>query len=404
MSIRIDEELCTGCGACQASCPYGCIEIIDDNARITDECTLCGACVEECPVEAIILEREEIKAEKMDISQYKGVWVIAEHYNNKIHNVAFQLLGKGRELADVLKVNLSLVLLGDDFDDKLEELGQYGEDEIIYVKSKILKDYYSDLYVKTLTELIQENKPEIILIGATPTGRDFAPRVAKRLNAGLTADCTGLTIDLETRNLLQTRPTFGGNIMATIRTPSSRPQMSTVRPGIFKIAPKTNKKAKIRKINYDYKQKDSVTKIVKVISREKIKINLEEAEIIVSGGRGVKSKENWHISEELAEILNAEVGGSRVTVELNWVDHDRQVGQTGKTVSPKLYIACGISGAIQHIVGMQGADIIIAINKDENAPIFKVAHYGIVGDLNKVIPALIEEIKKTKKDLKKNNL
>ncbi|MHA1490452.1 MAG: FAD-binding protein [Promethearchaeota archaeon] len=393
MSIQIDEELCTGCGACQASCVYEGIEIIDDKARITDKCTLCGACVEVCPVEAIMLKREEIKAEKMDISQYRGVWVIAEHYNSKIHNVAFQLLGKGRELADMLKVNLSLVLLGADFDDKLEELGQYGEDEIIYVKSKILKDYYSDLYVKTLTELIQENKPEIILIGATPTGRDFAPRVAKRLNAGLTADCTGLTIDLETGNLLQTRPTFGGNIMATIRTPSSRPQMSTVRPGIFKIANKTNKKAKIRKINYDYKQKDSVTKIVKVISRKKTKINLEEAEIIVSGGRGVGSKEGFKLIKQLADILNAEVGGSRVAVELNWVDHDRQVGQTGKTVSPRLCIVCGISGAIQHIVGMQGADIIIAINKDENAPIFKVAHYGIVGDLHKVIPLLIKQIK-----------
>ena len=396
MSIRIDDELCNGCGSCQASCPYGGIEIIDDKARITEDCNLCGACVEACPVEAIILEREEIKVEKMDISQYKGVWVIAEHYKSKIHNVAYQLLGKGRELANILKVNLTLVILGSDLEDKLEELGQYEADEIIYVKSKILKNYYSDLYVKTLTELIQENKPEIILIGATPTGRDFAPRVAKRLNAGLTADCTGLDIDPETGNLLQTRPTFGGNIMATIRTPNSRPQMSTVRPGIFKAPKKTKKKVKIRKIDYDYKEKDSVTKIIKVINREKTKVNLEDAEIIVSGGRGVGSKENFKILEDLADVLNAEVGGSRVTVELNWIDHDRQVGQTGKTVSPRLYIACGISGAIQHVVGMQSSDIIIAINKDENAPIFKTAHYGIVGDLHKVIPTLIEEIKRTR--------
>ncbi len=396
MSIRIDDELCNGCGSCQASCPYGGIEIIDDKARITEDCNLCGACVEACPVEAIILEREEIKVEKMDISQYKGVWVIAEHYKSKIHDVAYQLLGKGRELADILKVNLTLVILGSDLEDKLEELGQYETDEIIYVKSKILKNYYSDLYVKTLTELIQENKPEIILIGATPTGRDFAPRVAKRLNAGLTADCTGLDIDPETGNLLQTRPTFGGNIMATIRTPNSRPQMSTVRPGIFKAPKKTKKKVKIRKVDYDYKEKDSVTKIIKVINREKTKVNLEDAKIIVSGGRGVGSKENFKILEDLAEVLNAEVGGSRVTVELNWIDHDRQVGQTGKTVSPRLYIACGISGAIQHVVGMQSSDIIIAINKDENAPIFKTAHYGIVGDLHKVIPTLIEEIKRTR--------
>ena len=396
MSIQIDDELCTGCESCLASCPYGGIEIINNKATITDECNLCGACVDSCPVEAIILEREEFKVEKVDISQYKGVWVIAEHYKNKIHDVAFQLLGKGRELADILKVNLTLVILGANFDNLLDEFGYYGVDEIIYVKSKILKDYYSDLYVKVLTELISKNKPEIILIGATPTGRDFAPRVAKRLNAGLTADCTGLDVDVKARNLLQTRPTFGGNIMATIRTPNSRPQMATVRPGIFKTPEKTKKEVKIRKIDYDYKEKDLVSKIVKIITKEKVKVNLEEAEIIVSGGRGVGSKEKFKLIEELANVLNAEVGGSRVAVELDWIDQDHQVGQTGKTVSSRLYIACGISGAIQHIVGMQSSDIIVAINKDENAPIFKVAHYGIVGNLHKVIPALIKEIKKVR--------
>ena len=395
MSIQIDDELCTGCESCLASCPYGGIEIINNKATITDECNLCGACVDSCPVEAIILEREEFKVEKVDISQYKGVWVIAEHYKNKIHDVAFQLLGKGRELADILKVNLTLVILGANFDNQLDEFSYY-VDEIIYVKSKILKDYYSDLYVKVLTELISKNKPEIILIGATPTGRDFAPRVAKRLNAGLTADCTGLDVDVKARNLLQTRPTFGGNIMATIRTPNSRPQMATVRPGIFKTPEKTKKEVKIRKIDYDYKEKDLVSKIVKIITKEKVKVNLEEAEIIVSGGRGVGSKEKFKLIEELANVLNAEVGGSRVAVELDWIDQDHQVGQTGKTVSPRLYIACGISGAIQHIVGMQSSDIIVAINKDENAPIFKVAHYGIVGNLHKVIPALIKEIKKVR--------
>lgn len=396
MSIRVDDELCTGCANCIANCPYGGIEIVGDKAKITRDCNLCGACVDSCPVSAIILEREEFKVKKMDLLQYKGVWVVAEHYKNKINDVVYQLLGKGRELADILKVNLILVLLGYNFEDKLEELGNYGADEIIYVSSKILQNYYSDLYAKTLTELIDEHKPEIILIGATPTGRDFAPRVAKRLNAGLTADCTGLSIDPETGNLLQTRPTFGGNIMATIRTPNSRPQMATVRPGIFKAPIKINKRAKIRKIEYDYREKDAVTKIVKIIDRKKTKVNLEDAEIIVSGGRGVGSKEGFKIIEELAGVLNGEVGGSRVTVELDWIDKERQVGQTGKTISPKLYIACGISGAIQHIVGMQGSDIIVAINKDLNAPIFKVAHYGIVGDLHKVIPALIEEIKRVR--------
>jgi len=303
------------------------------------------------------------------------------------------LLGKGRELSDTLGVNLTFVILGNSFDEKLEDFSQYGMDEIIYVKSPILKDYYSDLYVKVISELIIENKPEIILIGATPTGRDFAPRVAKRLNAGLTADCTGLDINLDTKNLLQTRPTFGGNIMATIRTPSSRPQMATVRPGIFKAPQKGGNKASIRKIVYSFEEKDSVSKIVKVINMSKTAVNLEDAKIIVAGGRGVGSKDNFKLIEDLANVLGAELGGSRITVELKWLDPDRQIGQTGVTVSPKLYIACGISGAIQHIVGMENSDVIVAINKDPSASIFNVAHYGIVGDLHEVIPILIKEIK-----------
>jgi len=380
------------------SCPYGAIELNSNIARILPNCNLCGACVEICPEEAIILERGDLIAQKMDISQFKGIWVIAEHYKNKIHNVAFQLLGKGRELADLLGVNLTLVILGANFDEKLEEFSQYGMDEVIYVKSPILKDYYSDLYVKVITELVLDNKPEIILIASTPTGRDFAPRAAKRLNAGLTADCTGLDLNLETRNLLQTRPTFGGNIMATIRTPSGRPQMATVRPGIFEMPEKVQKHVTIRKIEYEFKEKDSVSKIVKVISKNKISVNLEDADIIVAGGRGVGSKENFKIIEDLANVLDAELGGSRITVELNWLEPDRQIGQTGKTVTPKLYIACGISGAIQHIVGMQNSNIIVAINKDPNAPIFNWAHYGIVGDLHEVIPVLINEIKNIKSE------
>ncbi|MFX1378201.1 MAG: FAD-binding protein [Promethearchaeota archaeon] len=394
MSIIIDDELCTGCASCLDNCPYGGIEIIDNKAVMNEKCNLCGACIEVCPVEAITIESKII--EKKDLSDYSGVWVIAEHYNNEIHPVAFQLLGKGRELADLLEVGLSLIILAANIDEELKNLTQYGADEIIYIKSPILKHYYSDLYVQVLTELIQENKPEIVLIGATPTGRDFAPRMAKRLNAGLTADCTGLDIDLYTRNLLQTRPTFGGNIMATIRTPNSRPQVATVRPGTFKALKSVKRKVKIRKIDYDFKQKDSVTKILKVITKHKEQVNLEDADIIIAGGRGVGSKENFKIIEKLAEILGAELGGSRVTVELNWLNQDRQIGQTGKTVSPKLYIACGISGAIQHLVGMQNSEIIVAINKDPNAPIFNVAHYGIVADLHEVLPALIKEFMKSK--------
>jgi electron transfer flavoprotein alpha subunit len=393
MSIVVDEELCTGCGNCIDSCLYGAIELDGEKAKILPNCNLCQACIESCPVEVISLVRDTIKPEKIDLSQFKGIWVIAEHYKSKIHNVAFQLLGKGRELADKLGVNLTFVILGYNFDDRLDEISQYGMDEIIYVKSPILKHYYSDLYVKAISKLINKHNPEIILIGATPTGRDFAPRIAKRLNAGLTADCTALEIDPETKNLLQTRPTYGGNVLATIRNPSSRPQMATVRPGIFKAPSKVEKEVIIKKVEYHFEEKDSVSKIIKVINTSKNTVNLEDAKIIVAGGRGVGSKENFKLIEELARVLGAELGGSRITVELNWLDADRQVGQTGVTVSPKLYIACGISGAIQHVVGMENSDIIVAINRDPEAPIFHIAHYGIVGDLNEVVPILIDEIK-----------
>ncbi|MHA1650780.1 MAG: FAD-binding protein [Candidatus Helarchaeota archaeon] len=404
MGIKINKDLCTGCQSCLSVCNYGGITIINNIAAITDECTLCGACVEACPVGAIEIEMEEIATEGVDVSQYRGVWIIGEHYNNKIQNVVYQMVGKGRELADKLQVNLTVVLLGSELEEELKELSQYGVDEIIYVKSPFFKDYYTELYVNILTDLINKHKPEIVLIGATPIGRDFAPRISKRLNTGLTADCTGLDIDTKTRNLLlQTRPTWGGRIMATIRTPYSRPQMSTVRPGMFKIPEKIEKQPQIKKIEMDINEKDIITKIIKIIKKEKKQINLEDAEIIVAGGRGVGSKENWKIIEELAKELNAEVAGSRVAVELGWIDQDRQVGQTGKSVAPKLYIACGISGAIQHRVGIQCSDIIVAINKDPNAAIFEMAHYGIVGDLHKVVPALIEELErlKSEEELKK---
>ncbi|MBD3254509.1 MAG: 4Fe-4S dicluster domain-containing protein [Candidatus Lokiarchaeota archaeon] len=400
MSININTELCSGCGKCAKNCPYGGIEIRDDVACITGECNLCGACVEECPVDAIVIEHEVFKVPKMDISEYSGIMVIGEHFRNKIHRVVYQLLGKGRELADKLDVDLTAVVLASDLDDKLEELGRFGADKVIYVKSPILKDYYSDLYVDTLAEIVRERKPEIVLIGATPTGRDFAPRLSKRLYAGLTADCTGLDIEEKDgqKNLLQTRPTFGGNLMATIRTPTSRPQMSTVRPGIFDPIEKTDNKPEIEIIEKEFQEEDSVTKILKIIDKGKASVNLEDAEIIVAGGRGVGNKENFKVIRDLADALNAEVAGSRVTVELEWIDHDRQVGQTGKTVNPRLYIACGISGAIQHIVGMENSEIIVAINKDPNAPIFNIAHYGIVADLHEFVPVLTEKIQEMKSE------
>ncbi|MHA1264161.1 MAG: FAD-binding protein [Candidatus Helarchaeota archaeon] len=405
MGIKINQELCTGCESCLNVCTFGGIKIINDKAQITSQCNVCGACVEACPVGAIEIEMEEVTSTSIELAQYKGVWVIGEHYNNVLHHVVYQLVGRGRELADKLNTQLTVVLLGSELEGEINEIKDYGVDEIIYMKDPFLKDYYTELYTDILTDLIKKHKPEIVLIGATPLGRDFAPRISKRLNTGLTADCTGLDIEKETRNLLlQTRPTWGGRIMATIKTPHSRPQMTTVRPGMFKIPAKNPGPVILRKIEPKIQRETLKTRIVKSIPRKKKEINLEDADIIVAGGRGVGSKDKFKLIEELAEVLNAEVAGSRVAVELGWIDAQRQIGQTGKSVSPKLYIACGISGAIQHRVGIQCSDIIVAINKDPNAAIFEIAHYGIVGDLHKIIPALIREIQRIKADeIKKEN-
>lgn len=400
MSLKIDLELCTGCGSCVNSCVYGGIKLVDDKATlIAEECNLCGICVETCPVEAITIEREKEIKKEIDISKYKGVWVLGEHYKNEIQDISYQLIGKARELANELNVDVTVVFLGSDLEENLEEIGNYGANNVIYVKSPILEDYNSVIYTDIMSSLIRDNKPEIVLVGATPIGRDYAPRVSKRLLTGLTADCTGLGIDPESRHLLlQTRPTFGGNIMATIRTPESRPQIATIRPNMFSIPEKTSKKARVKILEKELNRDALLTKIIKIVKRQKRRINLEDAEIIVAGGRGVGSKENFKIIKELADELGAEVGGSRVAVELGWIDPERQVGQTGKTVSPKLYIAAGISGAVQHRVGILCSDIIVAINKDPDASIFEVAHYGIVDDLHKVIPDLIKEIRRIKSE------
>ncbi|MHA1681886.1 MAG: FAD-binding protein [Promethearchaeota archaeon] len=400
MGIIINEEECTGCGSCVDACNFNGIQIIDDKARITDSCTLCGACVEACPFDAITMERKERTA-KVDISTYKGVWIVAEHANGKLQPVVYQLLGKGSELAAILGVTTTVVILGSGLEETLEKpenLGYFGADEVIHVNCPSLKSYNSELHVKIISELIEEHKPEIVLVGATPIGRDFAPRVSKRLNTGLTADCTGLRIDPDTRNLLQTRPTFGGNIMATIKTPDSRPQMATVRPNTFKPVEREKMEVKITRLDYCFDDSDLITKIVKIIKEERKKRDIQEAEIIVSGGRGVGSKDGFKLIEELAEIMGGEVGGSRMACDAGWIEHDCQVGQTGKTVGPRLYIACGISGAIQHKVGMQGSDYIVAINKDPDAPIFDIAHVGIVADLKEFIPTFIKEIKRIKSE------
>ena len=308
-----------------------------------------------------------------------------------------ELLGAGRKLANKLGVELSAVLLGSGVDFICEELVHYGADKVIYVEHKLLQNYTTDGYTKVITDLINERKPEIMLIGATNIGRDLAPRVAARLNTGLTADCTKLDIDEEQKILLQTRPAFGGNIMATIVTPKHRPQMATVRPGVMKKMEKDEKrKGVIEKVEAQLSDEDLRVKVEQVVKSTKQIVNLVEAEYIVSGGRGLGGPEGFKLMEELASALGGVVGSSRAAVDAGWISHDHQVGQTGKTVRPKVYIACGISGAIQHLAGMQNSDCIIAINKNPDAPIFSVADYGIVGDLYKVVPMLIEEVKKLK--------
>ena len=322
-----------------------------------------------------------------------SVMVFIEQRESEIQNVSLELLGKGRELSGKLSDKLTAVLLGNNVKNLCEEIVAYGADEVICVDDKNLKMYTTNNYAKALCDVIEKKKPEIVLIGATTIGRDLAPRVSATLKTGLTADCTSLEIDDETKGLLMTRPAFGGNIMATIVCPDHRPQMSTVRPGVMQKLPKDNSKAgTIEHFNVKFEDDKSVEVLKYVIENLK-KVNIEDANILISAGRGIGSKENMNKLYELADLLGAEVSASRAVVDSGWVDKARQVGQTGKTVRPDLYIACGISGAIQHLAGMEESEFIIAINKNNEAPIFEVADVGIVGDVNKVVRNLIDEFK-----------
>lgn len=395
MAIKVDESKCIACGACVGSCPLGAIEMTDSAAVITDKCSVCGACIESCPVEAIV-NTDQNEKEEVSLDSYKGVMVFAEQRDGNIMNIALELLGEGKKLATDLGVELGAILIGDNISDKAKELFAYGADAVYLVEDPALKNYRTESYTAVFEKIIKTYKPEIILIGATNIGRDLGPRVAGRVHTGLTADCTKLEIDPETRLLLQTRPAFGGNVMATIQCPDFRPQMATVRPGVMqKAAPDANRTGKIVKVDYD--QNTKVRTIVKEVVRESSKVvNLEEAEFIVAGGRGLCGSDGFELLQQLADELGGILGASRGAVDAGWISNTHQVGQTGKTVRPKIYIACGISGAIQHVAGMQNSDIIVAINKNANAPIFKVADYGIVGDLYQVVPAMIETIKELK--------
>ncbi|WP_368240955.1 electron transfer flavoprotein subunit alpha/FixB family protein [Clostridium perfringens] len=334
----------------------------------------------------------------MNKADFNGVWVFAEQREGQLQKVSLELLGEGRKIADKLGSKLTALLIGNKVQNLVEGLSRHGADEVLVVDAPELEHYTTDGYTKAICELANAKKPNIIFIGATFIGRDLGPRVAARLETGLTADCTSLDVDVESGDLLATRPAFGGNLMATIVCPDHRPQMATVRPGVFEKLPLGENDATVENVEIKFNSNDIRTKIVEIIKEHKDIVDISEANVLVAGGRGIGSEENFKMLKELAEVMNGSIAASRAAVEKGWVDKDYQVGQTGKTVRPNIYVACGISGAIQHAAGMQDSDMIIAINKDANAPIMKIADYAIVGDVNKVVPEFIAQLKAMKEE------
>ena len=344
----------------------------------------------------------------MNLAEYKGVYVFAQQVDNEVSGIALELIGKGKDLAKDLNTDVTAVLIGSDVKGLVDTLAEYGADKVIVVDDPELKEYRTEPYAHALASVINEFKPDIMLVGATAIGRDLGPRVSARVHTGLTADCTQLDIgdfpivavpgkEQKHNQLLMTRPAFGGNTIATIACPDFRPQMATVRPGVMQKAERVaGAKAEVIEFNPGFTPDNKYVEILEVVKAVSDVADIMDAKILVSGGRGVGSAENFQMLEDLAEVLGGTVSCSRAVVDSGWKPRDLQVGQTGKTVRPQVYFAIGISGAIQHVAGMEESDIIIAINKDENAPIFDVADYGIVGDLNKIVPALTEQIKAAK--------
>ncbi len=395
--LIVDNELCIGCGICVDNCAFAAIEVVDGLAVVGDACTLCGSCVDTCEVEALTIEGAE-KNVQMDLASWSGVWVYCEFRAGKLAPVSLELLGIGRTLADARSVKLTAVLIGSGTDDTAENLIGYGADIVYRADNSALEYFTDETYGAVLTKLIQEHKPEVVLAGATAIGRSFIPGVANILGAGLTADCTQLAIRGNDGALLQTRPAFGGNIMATIECPSSRPQMSTVRPKVMKALEfDVERTGEIRDVELEPAQLQSKVRVIESVVSELDNVNIQESDILVGGGRGLESEKGFELIRELAKALNGAVAASRAVVDSGWIGYPHQVGQTGKTVAPKLYIACGISGAIQHVAGMQSADTIVAINRDADAPIFNVTDFGIVGDLFEVLPKLISSIEGRRK-------
>jgi len=423
---RLTKGKCIACGArCQSSCPVNCIEMTDSGEPVIEavKCIGCQKCLKVCPASAleIFYTPEELKIlaehfsqtngvieEDLDdearqlqemLSGYRGVWVVIEQFEGIVAKVSWELLGSGAELAGQLGVALSAIIIGNNVGHLASESFEHGADRAIILDANVYTHYRTQPYTDAICHLIDKHKPEVILMGATAQGRDLAGAVATVVKTGLTADCTGLGID-DKRNLMQTRPAFGGNIMATIMCDKYRPQMATVRPHVMPMPQlQPGRKGEIILESFSPCEEDVLVKVLEVINDRngKDQVDVAAAEIIVSGGRGLMNKDNFALLQELADELGGVVGASRSAVDAGWISHSRQVGQTGKTVRPRIYIACGISGAIQHMVGMQDSDVIIAINRDPEAPIFQVATYGIVGDLFQVVPSFISRVKEKKR-------
>ena len=395
--IQISQS-CVGCGKCVSTCPFGALSIVNRKAVASAACTMCGACVSVCPMKALSLPASAAGAVKKDLSAYKGVWVFIEISDDgrtqKVRPVGFELLSKGRELADQLNEELCAVVIGDNVQNYVAELSQYGTDKIYAVSAPEYHTYNTLAYANALVTLIKKYNPSVVLFPSTYIGRDLSPRISSELFVGLTADCTGLSI--KEGNLIQTRPAFGGNIMADIKCPDYRPQMATVRPNVFKkVVTTAGRMAQLVSETIPVPVEAGKVRVIETqmdpVSSDQ---PLDEAPVVIAGGRGMKDREGFALLQKLATTLGGAVGASRAAVDMGFQPKEKQIGQSGVTVASKLYIACGISGAVQHIVGMEHSDVIIGINKDANAPIFNVCKYAIVGDAKQVLAKALEQLKK----------
>ncbi|MDR0956505.1 MAG: electron transfer flavoprotein subunit alpha [Endomicrobium sp.] len=401
-NIKVLYDKCVGCGICVSSCSFGAISLVEDSSHSKklklafidlNKCVYCGQCSQICKFNAIKIERDVLDV-GVDTHLYNGVLVYAEQRHGEMATVVYELLNEGRKLADKLSTILSAVLIGDNIKSKAQDLINRGADRVYVCDDPIFVEFQDEPYAFVLSQLIEKEKPEIVLVGATNIGRSLAPRVAAKVRTGLTADCTSLEIDIQTRNLKQTRPAFGGNIMATILTPYHRPQMSTLRYRVFKEAKvEEGRNGELIDFKIDMQTLMNRTKFLGFIKDSSSVVNINDVDVIVAGGRGVGKIEGFKLLKELADILGGALGASRAAVDAGWIPYSHQIGQTGKTVAPKLYIACGISGQIQHTIGMRASDIIVSINKDPYCDMMQTATYALEGDMYEIVPNIIKEIK-----------